>query len=458
MSRQRAVVAGGSIAGLFASMAAAEHFDQVIVIDRDDLEDGAKGRKGAPQGKHVHALLSAGLDAACEFVPDLRDQLTAKGCSIIDQIREVPFMSRFGWRALADSGIKTYNFRRPLFEAVVRENLGRKPHCTIRVGAVAGLLTDEARGVVTGVRLADGETVEADLVIDATGRGSQAGKWIEELGYSAPGVMQLRAFMGYATQIVQAPDANLAEGIRGMAAMPYPGHHRGGLVLEVDNGVHIVTAVGMVRDYPPADRDELLAYLDQAPSPALGALVRACEPLSDVATYRMPGSQRRLWEQLERRPGGFVVLGDAVGSFNPIYGQGMTQAAKAAVELRDCLRESEADGDLPQRFQSRLSGLTAPAFAIASTADSFYEGVELENVTIPDDPEAMKYMEALEQLATGDTEIAVAMFRAHSEMDLELLGTEGIRTKVADWIGGGRTVAPFDPNQIPKLSDFAATA
>jgi 2-polyprenyl-6-methoxyphenol hydroxylase-like FAD-dependent oxidoreductase len=458
VSKSRAVVMGGSVAGVMAGMAAAEFFDEVVVVERDELEFGADPRKGVPQGKQAHALLAIGMTLSREFIPDLPDQLLAEGCCMYDQLRDVPMMTSQGWRVRAESTVKTVGFRRPLFESVVRRNLLERSNCSVVTGSIGGLIASEDNSRVTGVLLDDGRTVSGDLVIDATGRGSQSPKWIEELGYERPEEMHVRCFMGYGTRLVKVPDGVLEPEMAGVVAMPSPGHHRGGVLVKADNDLWIFTAAGMVRNYPPRESDGWYDFLDEAPAPVLGEIARACEPVTEVATYHMPGNQRRLWEELDRRPRGLIVTGDAVASYNPIYGQGLAQAAKGGVVLRDCL--ADPDGDLEtlhERFQAGHGEFTAEAFGVSAMADTFYEGGELENVERPD-PDDYAYATALEQLATEDAEVLVRVATAQFSMRSEDLEAEDLKAKAQAWIESGRQVTNKDGSTLPPVVEIPAAA
>jgi len=206
----------------------------------------------------------------------------------------------------------------------------------------------------------------------------------------------------------------------------------------------------MVRDYPPGDRESFLDYLSDAPSPILGQIARRCEPVSDIASYRMQGSRLRLWEKLDRRPRGFIVTGDAVGSYNPVYGQGMTISAKGAVVLRDCLLQAEDDDSLPNRFQMEYAKFTEEAFGISAMADTFYEDAELLNVT-PPNPQDYAYLTTLGQVATEDADVAMALVAAHFSMQMEDLQSEELRDKAAKWVQSGRTVTNNDPARVPPV-------
>ncbi|MFC9760432.1 NAD(P)/FAD-dependent oxidoreductase [Rhodococcus jostii] len=457
MSIERAVVIGGSVAGLLAAIALAESCKKVVIVERDELPDAPIGHNGAPQGKQIHVCLPAGLAMIEQLIPDFGSKLEAEGCPEWDELEAVPYLTSEGWRVRTESPVKTIGFRRPLFEWVIRRHLLSLPNTEVRVGTVKGLASNDDATVVTGVELASGETEHADLVVDASGRASQAPKWFEKLGYAPPVDREVRVNMGYASQVVSVPEGLLPEGVMGLNVIPYPGHHRGAVLLAADNGTFMLTAVGMVGDYPPGDRDALLEYIDGAPSPLIGEIARQCEPIGEINTYRMPGNRKRVWEDLESRPGGFVAVGDALGSFNPIYGQGMTSAANAALTLRSAL--AELDGRAPQfpaEFHERLRDWTNLAFEMAAGADCLYEGAELIGWERPSDEE-LQYATALEGLATEDPEVLVALGRAQYMMEMDALDSDSITAKAEAWISSRRTPHAPDITTMPGVTVAAAT-
>lgn len=454
MTRDRVVIVGGSVAGLVAALAAAETFDQVIIIERDELEFSAEPRRGVPQGNQVHALLSAGMDSLLEFIPDLPEQLAAEGCSRFDQVRDVATWSGVGWRQRLESGIETVGFRRPLFESVVRRNVLKRKNCEIRVGSVIGLRASTDGSVVTGVDIEGQQPVEADLVIDATGRASQAPKWFEGLGYERPDEVHVRCQMGYAARLVRVPEGVLPPQLFGLNALPFPGHHRGGLLFAADNGLWVLAAAGGARDYPPRDEDAFLEYLDGAPVSVIGQVARQCEPVGPIGTYRMPGNQLRLWQKLARRPRRFVVTGDAVGSYNPVYGQGMTQSAKAAVILRDSLAAVDDLDNLADYFQAELGKFATFACDTSGKPDSLYDGVHLINFE-PWDADAVARATALEQLATEDPVVTLKVSRAQLGMRPEELDSPELAFMVEQRMRLGRPSANRNGSTIPPLVELA---
>lgn len=447
MGRNRAIIIGASIGGSLSAMAVSPFFDEVLLIERERLVENGEPRKGVPQGRQAHALLGIGRDLISEFIPDFSEQLRQAGCSEVDQCLQLPNFTSFGWRARTASSITSFGFRRPLLEMVIRGNLNRFANCKIINATVKSLVADDEAKAILGVSLSDGSVVAGDLVIDASGRGSQSPRWLEQLGYPVPDEQHVSCFMGYASQLVHLPKDVLEPGTAGLVAMPYPGHHRGGLIIPIDNGMHMITAAGMMRDYPPLEQEGLLDYLDGASTPLLGKVARASEPLSNIAGYRMESSRLRRWHLLDRRPSGFIATGDAVASFNPFYGQGMTISAKGAAVLRNCLATSEDDVSLPESFQSAFAHFVELAFSVSGMADSLYDGAELKNVA-PPEPDQFAYLGTLSEMAAEDPEVSVALVAAHFNMEAQGLFTDRMRAKVSTWSQATHARA-VDTNNIP---------
>ncbi|MGH2354398.1 MAG: FAD-dependent oxidoreductase [Chloroflexota bacterium] len=133
---------------------------------------------------------------------------------------------------------------------------------------------------------------------------------------------------------------------------------------------------GVGRDYPPTDEAGFLAYAHSLGEPSLDDALRAARPLTPIRGYRTTENRLRHYDRLRRRPERFVLLGDAVCAFNPVYGQGMTVAAQGALALDSCLREQRrSTGDLgdlvglARRFQRKLARITATPWLLATGED-----------------------------------------------------------------------------------------
>lgn len=457
MGNSEAVVLGGSIAGLLCAAALAQRFDTVTVVDRDELsvDPGSAeiSRRGVPQGNQVHHLLSLGRDRIEELLPGLDDELLALGCAHFDDAADFAQFTSGAWRARAHSDLRITCFRRPLFEWAIRRRVLALANVRTIAGVATGLITSDDRQRVVGAQVngaPDGK-VGCDLVVDATGRGSRAPRWMEDIGYDRPVEAHLRVYMGYSTFIVEFPDGALPAGVAGITCTSSAAFPMGAAIRPVDNGKHVIALYGMMRNYPPAQEDGIDAFLRSLPTPLVAQVVAKARLLSPIWTYRMPGNQRRYWEDLERRPEGFVVVGDAVASFDPLYGQGMTMAAIGATVLRDAVAAAAGGLDgLAGTVQKKLSPWTDIAFDTAVSVDANFEGAEFVNVE-PPSAGARDVTRALAQVQTERPDIMVAARRATLYMDHSYVRSQSVQTAVADWLGDGRHVKPefTDPAVIP---------
>jgi flavin-dependent dehydrogenase len=116
------------------------------------------------------------------------------------------------------------------------------------------------------------------------------------------------------------------------------------------------------------------------PDPSIYEALRVARPLTPIRGYRTPENRLRHFERLQRWPHGFIITGDAVCAFNPIYGQGMTVSAMDALTLDRCLQEQQRTPtpNFEQRFQQQLAKTVANAWLVSTSEDLRWPGVALQ--------------------------------------------------------------------------------
>ncbi|WP_407743100.1 FAD-dependent oxidoreductase, partial [Hyalangium sp.] len=370
---RHAIICGGSMAGLFAAGLLARHFERVTLVERDSLEDSGQPRKGVPQGTQTHILLRRGLDFASSLFPGLAEDLQAAGAQVLDMSADCEWHVAGVWRKRIASGVSMYSQTRPLFEWRVRTRLAALPNVRMLVGQeISGFLHSAEGARITGVKLrAPGGTeetaLEADLVVDASGRGSRTPQWLEGLGLPRVEETHLNVDVGYASRLYRKP-AGFNAGWKSLIfSAELPRLRRLGGIFPVEGDRWIATVGGWLKDYPPTEEAGFLEYARTLATPHLYEALRGAEPAGPIHSYRFSHSQWRHYERLARPPEGLVVVGDAFCSFNPIYGQGMTTGALQVELLGECLRQGMAG--LPRRYFERAEGLLKGAWAMSTTED-----------------------------------------------------------------------------------------
>ena len=450
MGFDHAVVVGAGVGGLLSAAALAPRFERVTIIERDPLPADAAHRPGVPQGEQMHVLLAIGQDAFEDLLPGIGAAWADAGAAWFDSTRDVASFSSSGWTARGPSEAWTYGIRRLVLESSVRERVRAIPNVAIVHGTVTGLRAagDGSRVAGVTVRGADLSAIEADFVVDASGRTSHAVRWITALGYEPPAAQEIVSDIVYSTAVVRLTADALRADIVGVLAPPTPLNPRGAVLLPCGDGQHQIVALAQNASRAPADRDEFLAQLDGATTPVVADAARRAEFLSDPKPFKIRGTRRTRWEDMPSRPEGFVALGDAVLALNPIYGQGMSVAAVEALLMRDIVASSD-DGDstsLARRIQESFRTTLDFVFDSGLRNDARFPATTLNGVEAPPPPKSR----VLGELATEDWKVAVAMRYVSHYFSAEPLQRPEIQARVRAWMSSGRRPRHTDPAHVPQ--------
>jgi 2-polyprenyl-6-methoxyphenol hydroxylase-like FAD-dependent oxidoreductase len=411
-SSNQAVVLGASMAGLLAARVLAERFGQVVVIERDVLPPAGEHRRGVPHARHLHGLHPRGREILEELFPGFTATLTASGAMHGDVLGNVRWQLSGHQLRQATIGLPGLLASRPFLEGHLREMVRRLPAVRfLEDCSASGLTATTDKRTVTGaeVRGPGGgppAQVAADLVVDATGRGSRTPVWLEQLGYQRPAQERVEIGLGYATRTYRLRPGAM-NGDQMILTAGTPANPRAGVLAVTEGGRHMLTVAGICGDYPPTDPQGFGEFVAGLPSTDIAAAIADADPLDDPVPFRFPASVRHRYERLSGFPAGLLVIGDAVCSFNPVYGQGMTVAAAQAMTLRGLLaRQAVPDA---RRYFRAITPAIDVAWDIAAGADLAFPQVPGKR------PAKVRlvnaYMPRLHAAAAHDQALAAALVR-----------------------------------------------
>ncbi|MDQ4110639.1 MAG: FAD-dependent monooxygenase [Actinomycetota bacterium] len=348
-----AVVIGGSMAGVLTAQALSERFDRVTVIERDRLPEGPMIRKGVPQERHVHAFWAGGMRILESLLPGVRESLLDAGAVPLAMPTDTAWMTPAGrWTQRFPATQSVVSASRPLLEWAVRNQVCKTPSIRFLEEHEVTALRQGTDGDIVGVDLRDRSTgtrlhLSAQLVVDASGRRSKLPDWLAALGLSVPRETVIDASLGYATRVYDVPDRLETRWKAVYIQSAAPEHPRGGIMFPIEGHRWVLTLIGTGGDHPPTDEDGFLKFAASLRHRLLADAIGAAEPASPIWGFRRTENRWRHYEKLSM-PAGLLAIGDSLCAFNPVYGQGMTVAAKEVEALRRVLQECRSSSDLPR--------------------------------------------------------------------------------------------------------------
>lgn len=412
----RAVVLGGSIAGLFAARVLSDAYDEVQIVDRDVLVGTREPRKRCPQTYQANGLLARGAYIMEELFPGITDHLVEEGIPKGDLSGSCRWYAQ-GYRLKQrDGDLTTLGILRPELEWQIRERVQALPNVVfVERHDILGITATADNSRITGARVqAHGEkaerVIEADLVVDATGRGSRTPVWLEQLGYAKPEEERKKIDLAYVTQHFKLREGcDPFEGDVAINQIAHPGLPRGNVFFKTDGGKLELTTYGILGDHPPTDQEALYGWVKSLGAKDVYQALQYADPVDEPVPFRFPTTLRRHYEKLTRFPEGLLVTGDAVTCFNPVYAGGMSVAALCATVMRDHLHTGAVP--IPQDFFRDLAkdAIDDP-WEMTNTVDLSFPGVK------GDRPLKVRignfFLKKVQIAATRDSKVTAAYFRA----------------------------------------------
>jgi 2-polyprenyl-6-methoxyphenol hydroxylase-like FAD-dependent oxidoreductase len=381
----RAVVIGGGYAGLVTARVLADFFADVVILEQDPVDEQTGVHPHVPQGYHAHAVLARGAEVMERLFPGLRAELQDVGAPVYDYGERISFLLPAGFAPRDRTGVLIQSFTRDELERRLRCRVLALPEVTLRAGARCEGLSAADPGAVTGVlcrppgaaNSADPEELDAELIVDASGRSSALSGWLERLGVDLPAKRVVKARITYTSMSFDRPPQEQPDFDIAYQMTFAPAIARGGVVLAVERDRWMCSLIGFGDQAPPGDDAGFLTFAKSLANPGLGALVERRTGQDSIHRYTNPNNQWNQYHKSGDWPDRLIAVGDAVCVFNPVYGQGLTVAAMEADLLHRMLAGRRASGQgldgLGRRYQRAVAAMVRPSWILATSSDLMWD-------------------------------------------------------------------------------------
>jgi 2-polyprenyl-6-methoxyphenol hydroxylase-like FAD-dependent oxidoreductase len=426
---KHAVVIGGSISGLLTSRMLSNYFEKVTVIERDRFPENVASRKGFPQASHIHSLMLRGRIILDELFPGIEEELIHLGAQRFDMGSDMTWLTPAGWGKNWISGLDIIAFSRDLLDWIIRNRLKEFSNISILEGCqVKELIAHEnkIKGVSLYTKSLDSNDtssiriIDADLVVDASGNSSKAPQWLKTLGLIPPSESVVDPSLKYATRLYRMSSLP-SRAWKAFYVQPAPPiSNRGAITFSIEGDRCIFSFMLSGEQIPPKTEEEFLEFASSLENNEIYRVIKNAEALSPVAIYHAPANRRRYYEYMKEFLEGFVVLGDAVCTLSPIYGQGMTVAALGVKLLDKCLQlqlEKQPENliGLASLFQKQLSKINNIPWDFVISQDERYPNCK--SSIYRQSPTSMLkaylmrwYLDQVIKLTTYNTKVRMTLF------------------------------------------------
>lgn len=406
-SSKRAIIIGGGIGGLMSARVLSEYYGEVLIVDKDDFPEIPENRSGTPQDFQPHRLTPRGSMIMNRLFPGFNDELLAQGAP--SSLNKMAHLSNpYGSHAMPNAEDEA-TFSRALLEWVFRERVKGIPNVRILPKQdVIGLLTNSERTIVTGITIIDRgqsrlqKTLEADLVLDSSGRSSKLVAWLQNLGYTVPKPDILKVSLGYSTRHYQIP-SHLADKWDVIRVDGNPSKNEfTGVFSTVEGNRAEMLLWGAGGCFPPTNAQDFEQTVARLADPLIAEVLKELKPLTSPRAYRISELNRQHFEQMVQWPSGLLVIGDAFCNFDPIYGLGMTMAAVEVETLEQCLIEQRTNPspNFENKVLQTLQNVVEPAWWLNCVSDLQWSGVEYVGQPLSGIDFVQKYFNVFLQEAT----------------------------------------------------------
>ena len=374
----KAVVIGGSYAGLVTARVLADFFREVVLVERDAVDEDTGAHPGAPHGYQGHAMLARGGEILERLFPGLREELREAGAPVFDYGESIDFLLPVGLAPRQRTGVPVQSFTRDELERRLRRKVLALPQVTLVPSTMCTGLTRDSSGRVSGVTCqsqgAEPFELAADLVVDASGRSSSLVGWLDAIGISVPPKRTVKAKVTYTSMNFDRPAENHPDHPDYYVAyqMLFAPHvRRAGVLLAVERSRWTCMLFGF-QDKPPTDDEGYLAFAETLKNTRLAEHIARRSVQEPVHRYTNVDNQWRPFHAVRDWPDRLLAVGDSVCVFNPVYGQGMTVAAMEAELLQDMLKRRRATGrldGLARGFQKKVGRLVLLPWTVSTNSD-----------------------------------------------------------------------------------------
>jgi 2-polyprenyl-6-methoxyphenol hydroxylase-like FAD-dependent oxidoreductase len=377
MSRHgRVVIIGGGIAGKLAARVLADFFQDVIILERDQEPEGPSPRKGAPQGKHLHALLLAGQNGLEVLFPGISNKFHLSGAVKINSTQELSWFHHGEWKLRFDGPYRTTLQTRPHLEWHIEQAIKAIPNVVVQYNQVVeNFLFNENDNRIFGVGLADGSILTADLIIDASGVSNLSINWLTKRGIHIP-VEKIKIGLSYFTKTFLLPDRKERDWSIKIVYPNPPQEKMGGTISKVEGNRYMVTINGyhdVINEKDVLNNETgFIELAKKIPKLDIYEDIKDASPLSNTSIYRVPNITWKRLDKVRNLPDGLLLIGDTICRIDPVFGQGMSIAVLEALALQKLFQKHNDLQQITESFHKKAGKIISPIWSMVITEDFRY--------------------------------------------------------------------------------------